>query len=181
MIYHKILENERITLRALEPTDVDVLYKWENNTDIWHVSSTVAPYSKDILRKYIDSSDQDIYATKQLRLMIEAKDADANESVGAIDLYNFDPIHQRAGVGILINEKFRKKHYASDALEVLIKYSFLVLNLHQLHCSVPNLEDSSLKLFESAGFAKIGVRKDWIKTPTEWVDAIELQLINEAN
>lgn len=181
MIYHKILENDRISLRALEPEDVDVLFKWENNTDIWHVSSTITPFSKDILKKYIQNSDQDIYSTRQLRLMIDAKDMEQTTAVGAIDLYDFDPIHHRAGVGILINEDYRKKNYASEALEVLIKYGFQVLNLHQLYCSVPDVENSSIAVFEKANFEKIGVRKEWLRTPDGWVDEIDLQLLNDTN
>lgn len=181
MIYHRILENERISLRALEPSDVDILYKWENNSGIWHVSSTVAPFSKDLLRKYIENSDQDIYTVRQLRLMIDAKDIDAGEPIGSIDLYNFDPMHHRAGIGILINEPYRQKRYGSEALQVLINYAFQVLNLHQLYCSVPQIENSSLKLFESANFQIIGVKKEWLRTPNGWIDETDLQLLNDTN
>ena len=31
----KLLENERIILRALEPEDLDVLYRWENDASLW--------------------------------------------------------------------------------------------------------------------------------------------------
>ena len=63
-----------IILRALEPTDIDALYKWENDPEIWHVSNTCTPYSKYILEKYIENSHLDIYQVKQLRLMIDIRE-----------------------------------------------------------------------------------------------------------
>ena len=39
------MENELIRLRALEPDDVQVLYKWENDTEVWKVSNTIVPFS----------------------------------------------------------------------------------------------------------------------------------------
>jgi len=44
-----MLRGENINLRALEPSDLDVLYNWENDTSIWKVSQTIAPFSKNIL------------------------------------------------------------------------------------------------------------------------------------
>ena len=43
------MENELIRLRALEPDDVQVLYKWENDTEVWKVSNTIVPFSKYML------------------------------------------------------------------------------------------------------------------------------------
>lgn len=179
MIYHKILENNKVSLRALEPSDVEVLYKWENNTNYWLVSSTITPFSKDILKKYIDNSDQDIYAVKQLRLMIDAKDI--KKTIGAIDLFDFDPNNRRAGVGILISEEFSDQSYGKEALKVLIKYAFDVLNLHQLYCNIALINKASIKLFESAGFVKTGLKKEWLRTPDKWVDEAFFQIFNTTN
>ena len=40
------LKGEQVYLRALEPTDLDFLYKLENDTSVWEVSGTLKPYSK---------------------------------------------------------------------------------------------------------------------------------------
>ena len=180
MIYHKILENNRVRLRALEPSDVDLLYKWENDTDNWLVSTTQTPFSREILTKYIENSDQDIYTAKQLRLMIVAKDQD-NKTIGAIDLFDFDPNNRRAGVGILIDDAERQKHYGTEALERIIEYGFSVINLHQLYASVLSGNDESLAMFKGHGFVISGTRKDWIRSPKGWVDEYVLQLIGNTN
>jgi diamine N-acetyltransferase len=168
---------KNISFRAPEPSDLDVLYKWENDTSIWHLSNTVAPFSRQILEEYIMNASQDIYTAKQLRLMIIQNKTD--NVIGCIDLFDFDPVNMHAGVGILINEEQRQKGYATEALELLIGYAFNTLHLHQLFCNVTSDNDSSLKLFKKSGFEIIGLKKEWIRIPTGWVDEYLLQLLNK--
>ncbi len=175
------LESEIIRLRPLEPSDINILYEWENNLSVWRVSNTLTPFSKHILREYIKNAHLDIYQTRQLRLMIDLKAGEKkHRSIGTIDLFNFEPFHLHAGVGILISEeKDRKKGYASEALRLLITYSFDILQLHQLYCNILEHNDSSFKLFKKHGFEIIGEKKEWIKSGDQWLSEYMLQLINK--
>jgi len=173
-----LLESEKIKLRALEPEDVDLLQKWENNTTLWHLSNTYAPFSKYILRKYIENSHQDIFEAKQLRLIIDINKA-PYKSIGAIDLFDFDPFNLRAGLGILINDvEDRAKTYGSESLKLIIDYAFNCLKLHQLYCNISIENLTSIKLFEKQGFVKSGEKKDWINKGGEWENEAIFQLIN---
>lgn len=167
------LTTERISLRALEPTDLDFLYALENDVSVWEVSNTAAPFSRYVLQKYLENAAADIYETRQLRLVIEAK----NEAVGAIDLFDFEPQHLRAGVGISVLAGFRRNQYASEALTLLKDYTRNFLNLHQLYASVPEDNEGSLQLFRKCGFVECGTKKDWLKTPQGWKDIIDFQHI----
>ena len=170
----KTLENKTIKLRALEPEDIDTLYIWENNTQIWNVSNTLVPFSKYILKEYIKNSNLDIFATKQLRLVIETKKN--NTTVGLIDFFDFDPYHLRAGIGILINnEEDRRKHYATEALETFIKYGFEVLLLNQIYCNIIEDNEKSIKLFKSMGFEQTGLKKSWVNTSDGFKDVLFFQ------
>jgi diamine N-acetyltransferase len=156
-----ILENSNITLRALEPEDLDVLYRWENDPSIWHLSGTVVPYSRFLLKQYLENAQKDIFELKQLRLIIELNRE--KRPVGAIDLFDFDPYHRRAGIGILIaDDSDRGKGYAREALDTLMKYSFDVLKLHQLWCNIASWNSKSMRLFTSAGFQVVGEKKEWL-------------------
>lgn len=173
-----MLENENIILRAIEPEDIDLLYKWENDRALWEVSTTIAPFSKYILKKYIENAHLDLFEAKQLRLMIVSK-SDGNKTVGAIDLFDFEPYHGRAGVGILVYEKNdRQKGYASSALNLIIDYAFNTLHLRQLYCNITTDNISSKNLFSNLGFEIIGIKKDWLKTCNAWKDEYLMQLIN---
>jgi diamine N-acetyltransferase len=169
------LKGNNITLRAIEPSDIDLLYAWENDTDNWNVSNTQAPFSKFVLEQYITSAHEDIYTAKQLRLIICDHD---QKAVGSIDLFDFDPNHLRAGIGILIADKSdRRKGYASEALELLTHYCFQALNLHQFYCNITTDNESSILLFQKHGFQITGIKKQWIRDGKVFKDELLLQLI----
>lgn len=163
-----LLESNSIQLRALEPEDLELLYIWENNSEWWELGNTINPYSKYILRDYIVNSDKSIYQSKQLRLMITLKHS--KETVGMIDLYDYDPHHNRAGVGILIDKKHQKQGYAKDAIELITAYcfEFLAINSLFVHINIDN--KASVNLFESLGFQKSGLLKQWTRRLNEYVD-----------
>lgn len=172
----KYLENDEVSLRAIETEDIDLLYNWENDEETWQVSHTLVPFSKYILALYIKNSDKDIYETKQLRLMI---DSPKGNTVGAIDLFDFDPFNSRAGIGILIHAKEdRSKGYASAALGLVIGYCFKKLNFHQLYVNIDTRNESSLRLFEKFGFKICGTKEEWLRTDSGWQNEYLLQLIN---
>ncbi len=169
-----MMHDENISIRALEPEDLEYLYKWENDMDLWDISDTLTPFSHFTLKKYIENAHLDIYVTKQLRMMITEKETEA--PVGLIDLYDFDPYHQRAGLGVMIHAmQNRKKGFATSAIKLMLDYCFETLGLHQVYCSVPSCNIASLKLFESLSFTQTGHRKEWLKRGNEWEDVIYFQ------
>jgi diamine N-acetyltransferase len=174
-----IMNGEKVRLRAVEPGDVDFIYRMENDPTIWHVGNTVVPFSRFQIEQYALTSQHNIYAEKQLRLMIELKEPSLKgKIIGAIDLYDFDPLHKRAGIGILITHEEREKGFASESLNLLIRYSFEILMLHQLFCFISPENIHSLHLFEKHGFVQCGVKKEWRLKEGKWTDEIMFQLIN---
>jgi diamine N-acetyltransferase len=174
-----MIRGENIVLRALELRDAELLYQWENDMSIWHLSNTLTPFSKFTLEQYVMNAHQDIYTIKQLRLMIDLKSGGV--SIGSIDLFDFDPAHLRAGIGILILKEYRGKGYASEALDLIIKYSFETLKLHQLFCNIGINNRESLALFKKKHFTNSAVKKEWNRTHKGWEDECFLQLLNKNN
>ena len=168
------IEGRICNLRALEPRDLDVMYGWENDTDIWRVSGTLAPFSRHMLSRLIEEQQFDIYATRQLRLVVESKSGDV---VGAVDLFEFDPQNLRAGVGIIIAPQYRRKGYALDALNSLEWYVCNVLHLQQLWCSATEDNAASQQLFICAGYVECGRRKQWFLTSDGALDELLYQKI----
>lgn len=170
------LRNDILNLRALEPTDLEFLYEWENNPAIWEVSNTLTPYSRYILHQYIENSHRDILESKQLRLIIELNSKVYSEPIGTIDLFDIDFYHKRAGIGILIaREEHRNKGYASEALKLIEDYSLNHLQLVQIHCKINVDNLPSLKLFKGLGYELSGKLKQWKYTVNGWKDVFILQ------
>ena len=171
------LKGEHIYLRASEQEDIDILYKWENDTSIWKVSNTLVPYSRFVLEQYLLNAHQELQTSKQLRLIVCLNDA---TPIGTIDLFEFDSHHARAGIGIMIRESEQQKGNATEALQIFISYAFNTLLLNQLFCNIGADNDKSLNLFKKMGFEVIGSKKQWIKTGVnKFEDEWMLQLLRK--
>lgn len=172
-----LLNNDYVKLRALDPEDLEILYQWENNDSLWIHSNTLTPYSRLALRQYIsDTQQQDIYQSKQLRLMIEAKGSKA--VIGIVDLYDFDFHNSKVGIGILIDGAYRQQKYASHVLKLVEDYVFRFLNIHQLYAYVAADNNASIRLFRAAGYQQAGTLHDWICCNSQFKDAYIYQLIH---
>jgi diamine N-acetyltransferase len=171
------MEYEDIRLRAPEPEDLELLYKWENNSSNWIISNTTVPFSRYILKRYLENSHKTIFETGQVRLMIDL--IPEKTTIGTIDIFDFDAFHKRAGLGILIGEtENRRKGYASMALKCLINYCFETLQLHQLYCNILENNCESMELFGKNGFTRAGIKKDWVRSSEGYLNEHLFQLIN---
>lgn len=179
------LPGKKIYLRSLDHSDAAILHKWENDKSVWKVSSTQVPFTKEQIQEFV-ARQQDIYIEKQLRLMIclppgkilVKKEDNTGERCGCVDLFDFDPHHLRAGVGILVSDKYKRNGYASEALSLLIAHCFKKMNLHQLYCNVTENNKASLHLFKKHKFKITGKKKEWVRTSKKFLDEYTLQLIN---
>lgn len=170
----RYLADDQIRLRALEPEDLDVLYGWENNSTLWEVGNTLAPFSRYVLRNYIAESGRSIYEVHQLRLMIEWKAE--RKAIGIVDLFDFDPHANRAACGILLDPEYQGKGWGTRALRLLIRYAFDRLALHQLYAHVPETNLFSQRLFLRCGFQRTGTLKEWIRVAGGFADVQVMQL-----
>ncbi|WP_273567203.1 GNAT family N-acetyltransferase [Maribacter halichondriae] len=169
------LKGEHIYLRALEPDDLEFLYQLENNTAIWEISNTVTPFSKHVLKLYLDNAHRDIFDVKQLRLCIcNLK----NSVIGLIDLFDFDPKNHRAGLGLVVlEEKERNKGVGAEAISLLVDYAFSALQLHQIYANVMEDNAASIHLFKKLGFEEVGTKKDWIYSNVGYKNELLFQKI----
>ena len=173
----KTLPPATVTLRALEPDDLEFLFQLENDPDLWAASDVLpAPVSRHALRDYLRHAAASLAEVGQMRLVISLEDSQA---VGTLDLFDYSALHQRAGVGITVLRRARRQGYAQAALAQLLPYARQALRLHQLYCTVAADNRASISLFKKAGFRRVGVRQDWLRENilTGWKNAVEMQLI----
>lgn len=164
-----------MNLRAMEPEDIESIYRWENDTSVWIDSFAHQPFSRHALSLFInENSSSDIYSCRQLRLM-----ADTSHTVGCVDLFDFDPYHRRAGVGIIVDSQHRRQGIGLQMLYALDDFSRQHLQLHQLHCIISAGNLASLALFEKAGYVRCGTLSQWVFSSGHWIDAFTYQKILE--
>lgn len=161
-----------VVLRAMEPEDLDLLYQIENDTKLWNIGLTNVPYSRYVLHDYIATSSGDIYTDKQVRLIIEDEE---HQTIGLVDIMNFNPQNRRAEMGIVVQEAFRQKGYGKDAIQQVMRYAKEVLHLHQLYVVVNSSQKLTIGLFLRMGFKETCQLKDWLYDGELYHDATLLQ------
>ena len=166
-------QNVRVSLRAMEPEDLDVLFEIENDERDWNVGVTNVPYSRSLLLDYIMNTSGDIYADKQVRLMIENE---GKVTVGIVDLVNFSPTHLRAELGLVIKKEFRDRGYGASVVRKVCEYGRNVLHLHQIYAIVPKNNISCSKMLEDVGFQVNMVLKEWLFDGKSYADAQLFQI-----
>lgn len=170
------LTGKQIELRAVEPEDLDALYRWENDSSLWIYGSTVSPFSRYLLKQYIENYTADITRDKQLRLIIMRKES--RQVIGAIDCFDYDTTNRKAAIGLLIDPDHKRQGFGRDALETFIEYAFRFLHLHQLYVHIPVCNTASIALFRTCGFHESTRLKDWIRLPQGYTDALIFQKFN---
>lgn len=169
------LQGEKVYLRALEPEDLEILYGMENDPATWDISNFSVPYSRYLLKQYIADTQSDMFADRQLRLIIVERKT--NEVVGTLDITDFVPMHMRGEVGIAVRKEHQAKGYASEALQLLATYVFGFLNFRQLTAHVLSKNEVALHLFKKAGYEECGRLKDWWRIENRYEEVVLLQIL----
>ena len=169
-----MLKSDNIYLRAIEPEDLDFLFKWENSVDIWQESNTLAPYSRFSIKDFIEKSiTESVFEVGQVRLMICS--LSDNSVVGTADIFDIDVVNSRAAIGLLIDSNHRGNGYAKETLDMLCNYASETLLLNQLYVHIATDNTSCLNLFAKSDFEKSGILKNWIKVKGGYKDVFVFQ------
>jgi diamine N-acetyltransferase len=165
---------KQIKLRAIEPEDLDLLYRIENDVELWNVGTTNVPYSRYLLHDYVANAKNDIYTDRQVRMIAENSEG---QIVGVVDLVSFDPANCRAEVGLIILNSYRRQGYGTAVLAQISDYALHILHLHQLYAYIDIDNFSSLQLFKKAGFVVASEIKDWLYDGVKFRDSLLVQYV----
>ncbi|MBU3814685.1 MAG: GNAT family N-acetyltransferase [Candidatus Bacteroides intestinipullorum] len=171
------LHGDQVYLRALEPEDLDFIYEVENHPDHWAMTDFTVPYSRFSIRQYLRDNQNDLFADKQLRLVIALKGE--GTPIGIVDLFNYQPLHAHAEVGILVRREYRGRGYAGEALGLLCDYAFGFLALHQLVAYVLADNHDSRELFCANKFVSRGTLREWWRMGGEFKDVVVYQRLRD--
>ena len=163
-----------VRLRAIEPEDLDLLYRIENDIKLWNIGATNVPYSRYTLHDYIANASGDIYTDRQVRMMIENNEG---KIVGIVDIVNFDPSNRRAELGLVIEEPYRQMGYAQSVMAEVENYAVGVLHLHQLFAVIDITNTACVALFRKLGYRESATLQDWLFDGHEYHDAMVIQTV----
>tara|TARA_B100001175_G_C19419058_1_gene595132 strand:+ start:461 stop:970 length:510 start_codon:yes stop_codon:yes gene_type:complete len=161
---------DNLILRTPLLSDFDDLLSWENDLKNNQYTDVPVFYTPSQIEDFLNS-DHDLLLQNQIRFIIELN----SSAVGCIDLYDYDVVNSRAGVGIYIDSNFRNKGIASKSLELLKSISIEKYLISNLYADIMSGNRSSIKIFEKANFIKNGIKSNWIRTENSFEDVLFYQ------
>jgi [ribosomal protein S5]-alanine N-acetyltransferase len=93
------------------------------------------------------------------------------EAVGGISLFEVIHRSRKSGVvGYLIGAPFFRQGYATEALQLVLRFAFRQLKLHRIEANIQPHNAASLALVRRAGFTCEGHARSFLKIAGKWRD-----------
>lgn len=144
------LTGERLFLREVRPSDVtERYYGWMTDPEVYQfLESRFLPISQELLRDYVTSKLGD--RNNAFFAIVTRQD---DQHIGNIKLGPIDWVHRTADIGLLIGDRACwGKGYATEAIGLVVRYAFDLLNLRRLTAGCYDENVGSAKAFEKCGF-----------------------------
>lgn len=160
-----------VSLRPVEYSDLEFLFKWRNNKEIFtQLGGGYFPTSKTEMEKWMDNFCEKDMNNPRFIIMFE------KQTVGFISLNNISYINRSAELGVYIGElRFQGKGIASEALTQLELFAKNQLNLRKIKLLMNDNNISALKLYEKLSYELIGKYKSERYVNGEWVDVLIME------
>ncbi|WP_454053291.1 GNAT family N-acetyltransferase [Clostridium sp. Marseille-Q7071] len=160
MLIPNLLKGDRIKLSALKKEDVDKITMWYEDVDFLrnYDGGIAYPETKESMEKWYEET-----INSKENFCFSIRILEEKNMIGFLVLSSIMWNNGSFWISICIgNEENRKKGYGSEALKLLIDYSFRELNLHRLQLTVFSYNTSAIKTYEKLGFKKEGVYREAI-------------------
>ncbi len=167
-----LLIGPRIYLREVRPSDVNErYYGWLNDPEVnRYLETRFIPQSLKSIGDYVTHMDG-----KQDEPFFAICTLNGDEHIGNIKLGPINWRHRYADIALLIGEKrCWGKGYATEAIGLITKFGFEVLNLNKLKAGCYAQNEGSARAFEKCGWSREGLQKEQYFIDGRPTDAILL-------
>lgn len=150
---HELLSGEKVRLQALEPKrDAGLLSRWSENAEFMRNldADPIRLFSPQAMQKWLEDQTDREQPNMIIFLIRTLKD---DRPIGFIDLFGMYGLTGDAMIGIGIGEPQNwGQGFGTDAMRVVVRYGFSVLNLHRMSLNVFVYNPRGIRAYEKAGF-----------------------------
>lgn len=161
MMTEEYLVGEKVKLVAIEADrDSKIFSNWRNNSEYLRLmdGDIALLFSIENIKKWFEENEN---SDKFAFFIIKDKAEDI--VIGEICLSGFQGKHANGWVGISIGEPEKwGKGFGTDAMRVILRYGFGMLNLHHISLTVFEYNLRAVKSYEKAGFKLEGVQRQFL-------------------
>jgi RimJ/RimL family protein N-acetyltransferase len=151
-----MLEGKNVGLRQIEESDLPIFRDWRNSPYIRGYTREYRPLNMINQKRWFES-----LLTDSSDIMFAIEKRDSKEVIGCCGLTYINWKEGHGEISIYIGEsKWQEKGYATDALQLLLKYGFCELRLHRIYAIIFEYNERSLKFFEKNRFELEGRHRE---------------------
>lgn len=167
-------QGKLVRLRAREPEDELLLYKWLNDPEVTEHLTVRYPVSHAAEREYIEHTHGVSYAIASFAVETLAE----GRLIGGVSLEDTSPENRSATLGIALGDKtFWNGGYGTDTMRTICRFGFEMMNLHRIELDVYADNARARRVYENVGFATDGVRRDAVFKFGRYQDVVVMGLL----
>ena len=140
-MYYKKYEGDRIYLSPIDSNDYQTFTRWINDETLARgLGNFKFNFTEQDEKEYLENSNKNGNITFAI---VRKED---NKMIGSYGLIIKDNVSRRIHIGGFIGDKENKgKGYGTEALKLLSKYCFEILNAESLYSGIFEFNEASLK------------------------------------
>lgn len=172
MSYFKKLVGEKIYLSPRSVEDAEKYTKWLNDFDTSdYISKSGTVTTIEAERKYLENSIETIANFGIVKL-------ENDKLIGGCGIERINNINRTGTIGIFIGEKQeREKGIGTEAIRLLLDYSFNYLNLHNIKLDVLSFNERAIACYKKCGFKECGRRRESYYLNGKYYDVISMDIL----
>lgn len=173
-----MINGTNIYLRMPELTDLDRLHILRNQEENWPFVRQYRPLSKEENVEWIKKATEKAQKMSDYKFVIVEKNK--NEIIGVANANEVNFINRTTKLSIILMKEFQNEGYGTEALKLLIDFSFNSLNLKLVIIDVMSNNDRGIKVYEEKiKFKKDGTLRRRGYESNEYHDKIYLSMTRE--
>lgn len=141
------IRGDRVTLRTLEPDDLDFIHRWQNDPafrdEMYARTPRDAEQVEELLERWREPEDD-----MSLLVCVDG------DPIGKVALFRVT--RHRGELAYWLVPDAQGKGYATEAVSLLIDHAFDAVGLHKVHARVADFNEASRGLLASLGFTEEG-------------------------
>lgn len=174
-MYYKKFESENLYLSPMHVDDYQIYTKWVNDESL---ASGVGNFKLNITELSEKEWIENVCKNGEYHFSVVRKID--NKLLGTYGLKMEDSISRRMHMGGFIGDKEdRGKGYGTEALKLITKYAFEILNANTLFSGIYSFNEASLASAKKSGYSVVGRYRDAYFYNNQYWDEICVDITRE--
>ena len=171
------LESERLNYRQVTSADVEDIFKIYSDPEVAKYDWYKPIATKDDALSIINRYGKEFQNKEELTWGVERKYD--NKIIGYCCLGSFNDDSRRSEIGYGFNRDEWNKGYATEAIKVLVKFGFDIMNFNRIEATVTLGNDASVKALKKANFLQEGIVRERSIMKGKFEDDVILAIIRK--